>query len=118
MVASKCARLGDDLLTPFLSTRKRPEIVSHSGWLTSKDWAEAAKCLAAINLESGPDGTIGKGIELHYAEKYVKIAELYLEDEDPVAADTFCSRAAMVMHEARVTWAAWRMCHSLPLTTG
>lgn len=35
------------------------------------------------------------------AEKYVKIAELYLEDEDPVAADTFCSRAAMVMHEAR-----------------
>ena len=31
----------------------------------------------------------------------MKIAELYLEDEDPVAADTFCSRAAMVMHEAR-----------------
>jgi len=33
------------------------------------------------------------------AEKYVKIAELYLEDDDPVAADTFCTRAAMVMHE-------------------
>lgn len=32
----------------------------------------------------------------------MKIAELYLEDEDPVAADTFCSRAAMVMHEVGV----------------
>lgn len=39
------------------------------------------------------------------AEKYVKIAELYLEDDDPVAADTFCSRAAMVMHEAHgIPW--------------
>ena len=38
--------------------------------------------------------------EIWEAEKYVKIAELYLEDDDPVAADTFCSRAAMVMHEA------------------
>merc|ERR1719476_1035107 len=59
------------------------------------DWAEAAKCLAAINLETGTRCRT----PLQKAEKYVKIAELYLEDEDPVAADTFCARAAMVMHE-------------------
>lgn len=59
------------------------------------DWSEAAKCLAAINLETGTRCRT----PLQKAEKYVKIAELYLEDEDPVAADTFCTRAAMVMHE-------------------
>eukprot|EP00439_Symbiodinium_sp_Y106_P049081 s655_g6.t1 len=40
------------------------------------DWAEAAKCLAAINLESGTRCRT----PLQKAEKYVKIAELYLED--------------------------------------
>lgn len=59
------------------------------------DWNEAAKCLAAINLETGTRCRT----PLQKAEKYVKIAELYLEDEDPVSADTFCARAAMVMHE-------------------
>lgn len=59
------------------------------------DWAEAAKCLAAINLETGTRCRT----PLQKAEKYVKIAELYLEDDDPVSADTFCTRAAMVMHE-------------------
>lgn len=59
------------------------------------DWSEAAKCLAAINLETGTRCRT----PLQKAEKYVKIAELYLEDDDPVSADTFCTRAAMVMHE-------------------
>lgn len=59
------------------------------------DWSEAAKCLAAINLETGTRCRT----PMQKAEKYVKIAELYLEDDDPVAADTFCTRAAMVMHE-------------------
>jgi len=59
------------------------------------DWPEAAKCLAAINLETGTRCRT----PLQKAEKYVKIAELYLEDDDPVSADTFCTRAAMVMHE-------------------
>jgi len=59
------------------------------------NWSEAAKCLAAINLETGTRCRT----PLQKAEKYVKIAELYLEDDDPVAADTFCTRAAMVMHE-------------------
>lgn len=74
------------------------------------DWAEAAKCLAAINLESGTRCRT----PLQKAEKYVKIAELYLEDDDPVAADTFCSRAAMVMHEVNDTplLLRYRVCHA------
>ncbi|CAL1134825.1 unnamed protein product [Cladocopium goreaui] len=78
------------------------------------DWAEAAKCLAAINLESGTRCRT----PLQKAEKYVKIAELYLEDDDPVAADTFCSRAAMVMHEVNDTplLLRYRVCHVLVAT--
>mmetsp|Transcript_96011 Transcript_96011/g.151211 ORF Transcript_96011/g.151211 Transcript_96011/m.151211 type:complete len:393 (+) Transcript_96011:97-1275(+) len=59
------------------------------------NWSEAAKLLASINLETGTRCRTA----LQKAEKYVKIAELYLEDDDPVAADTFSNRASMVMHE-------------------
>jgi len=62
-----------------------------------QDWQEAAKCLAAINLEAGTRCRT----PLQKAEKYVKIAELYLEDDDAVSADTYCTRAAMVMHEVQ-----------------
>eukprot|EP00930_Biecheleria_cincta_P101928 TRINITY_DN93579_c0_g1_i1.p1 TRINITY_DN93579_c0_g1~~TRINITY_DN93579_c0_g1_i1.p1 ORF type:complete len:429 (-),score=81.96 TRINITY_DN93579_c0_g1_i1:47-1180(-) len=74
------------------------------------DWAEAAKCLAAINLETGTRCRT----PLQKAEKYVRIAELYLEDDDTVAADTFCSRAAMVMHEVNDTPLnlRYRVCHA------
>lgn len=33
------------------------------------------------------------------ADIYVRIAELYLEDDDAGAADTYCGRAAMVIHD-------------------
>merc|ERR1719277_1083311 len=74
------------------------------------DWSEAAKCLAAINLETGTRCRT----PLQKAEKYVKIAELYLEDEDAVAADTFCTRAAMVMHEVSDVplTLRYRVCHA------
>lgn len=74
------------------------------------DWAEAAKCLAAINLETGTRCRT----PLQKAEKYVQIAEYYLEDDDTVAADTFCSRAAMVMHEVNDTPLnlRYRVCHA------
>ncbi|CAE7263543.1 CSN4 [Symbiodinium natans] len=79
------------------------------------DWAEAAKCLAAINLESGTRCRT----PMQKAEKYVKVAELYLEDDDPISADTFCSRAAMVMHEVNDTplQLRYRVCHvGLPVS--
>lgn len=74
------------------------------------DWSEAAKCLAAINLETGTRGRT----PLQKAEKYVKIAELYLEDDDTVSADTYCSRAAMVMHEVTDVplQLRYRVCHA------
>mmetsp|Transcript_23077 Transcript_23077/g.65008 ORF Transcript_23077/g.65008 Transcript_23077/m.65008 type:complete len:405 (-) Transcript_23077:67-1281(-) len=74
------------------------------------DWSEAAKCLAAINLETGTRCRT----PLQKAEKYVKIAELYLEDDDAVAADTFCTRAAMVMHEVQdiPLQLRFRVCHA------
>lgn len=74
------------------------------------DWTEAAKCLAAINLETGTRCRT----PLQKAEKYVKIAELYLEDDDPVSADTFCTRAAMVIHEVNDNPLnlRFRVCHA------
>eukprot|EP00933_Yihiella_yeosuensis_P041072 TRINITY_DN35509_c0_g1_i1.p1 TRINITY_DN35509_c0_g1~~TRINITY_DN35509_c0_g1_i1.p1 ORF type:complete len:404 (-),score=95.94 TRINITY_DN35509_c0_g1_i1:215-1426(-) len=73
-------------------------------------WAEAAKCLSQINMETGTRCRTS----LQKAEKYVKIAELYLEDEDPVAADTYCSRAAMVMHEVEdmPLQLRYKVCHA------
>lgn len=74
------------------------------------DWSEAAKCLAAINMETGTRCRT----PLQKGEKYVRIAELYLEDEDAVAADTFCTRAAMVMHEVQDVplQLRFRVCHA------
>mmetsp|Transcript_42986 Transcript_42986/g.98754 ORF Transcript_42986/g.98754 Transcript_42986/m.98754 type:complete len:387 (+) Transcript_42986:126-1286(+) len=60
-----------------------------------EEWAEAAKCLAAINLETGTRCRA----PLQKAEKYVKIAELYLEDDDALSADTYCARASHMIHE-------------------
>mmetsp|Transcript_139139 Transcript_139139/g.242109 ORF Transcript_139139/g.242109 Transcript_139139/m.242109 type:complete len:403 (+) Transcript_139139:68-1276(+) len=75
-----------------------------------QDWSEAAKLLAAINLETGTRCRTS----LQKADKYVKISELYLEDEDPVSADTFCTRAAMVMHEVNDVplQLRYKVCHA------
>merc|ERR1712187_564368 len=74
------------------------------------NWSEAAKLLAAINLETGTRCRT----PLQKANKYVKIAEFYLEDDDPVAADTFCTRAAMVMHEVEDVplTLRYKVCHA------
>merc|ERR1719238_2472311 len=48
-----------------------------------------------INLESGTRIRTAQ----EKASFYVRIAELYLEDEDPVTAENFCSRAGMVIHD-------------------
>jgi len=74
------------------------------------NWSEAAKLLAAINLETGSRCRTST----QKAEKYVKIAELYLEDDDPVSADTFCTRAAMVMHEVEdiPLQLRYKVCHA------
>jgi len=74
------------------------------------DWSEAARCLAQINLETGTRCRTPQ----QKAEKYVKIAELYLEDDDPVSADAYCTRAAMVIHEVQDVplQLRYRVCHA------
>lgn len=74
------------------------------------DWSEAARCLAQINLETGTRCRTPQ----QKAEKYVKISELYLEDEDPVSADMYCTRAAMVIHEVQEVplQLRYKVCHA------
>lgn len=74
------------------------------------DWSEAARCLAQINLETGTRCRT----PLQKAEKYVKISELYLEDEDPTSADMYCTRAAMVIHEVQEVplQLRYKVCHA------
>ncbi|CEM32232.1 unnamed protein product [Vitrella brassicaformis CCMP3155] len=59
------------------------------------EFSAAARCLAQINLESGSR----QRSVAEKAEKYVKIAELFLEDEDAVSAEAYCTRASMIIHE-------------------
>ena len=60
-----------------------------------EEWAAAAKMLAAIPLDSGyvtrTDG--------YKVEKYIKIAMLYLQDDDSVSAETFINRASLLVTE-------------------
>lgn len=74
------------------------------------EWLEAAKCLAAINLETGTRCRTSH----QKAEKYVQIAEFYLEEDDAVNADTYCNRASMVMHEVPDVplTLRYRVCHA------
>lgn len=67
-----------------------------------EDYSEAAQILAGINLESG-----GRQYsDADKAAKYIRIAELYLEEDMTVEADTFINRASQVVHEiADADWA-------------
>ena len=56
------------------------------------DFAAAAHVLAGINLENGRYNDTQK------AGRYVRLAELYLEDDDSVNADVFINRAGQVVH--------------------
>jgi COP9 signalosome complex subunit 4 len=60
-----------------------------------EDWAKAAKMLAGIPLDSG----IRVLDDNYKVEKYIKIAQLYLEDEEPMSAETFINRASLLINE-------------------
>lgn len=63
--------------------------------LTAKrDFYSAARTLAAINLESSTR-TVAVAEK---AVKYVQIAELFLEADDAVSAESFIGRASMIIH--------------------
>jgi COP9 signalosome complex subunit 4 len=63
--------------------------------LTAKrDFYTAARTLAAINLESST-----RSVPVaERAAKYVQIAELFLEADDSVSAESYIGRASMIIH--------------------
>jgi len=64
---------------------------------SEEEWREAAKILIAIPLDTGQ-----RVLEPEYKVNiYVKIAQLYLEDDESVQAEAYINRAAEVMHQIR-----------------
>ncbi|KDO26596.1 hypothetical protein SPRG_08000 [Saprolegnia parasitica CBS 223.65] len=63
-------------------------------FMEEEEYIEAAKTLAAINLES----SARQYSDDEKAEKYVKIAELYLQEDETVDAENFINRASRVIH--------------------
>lgn len=62
-----------------------------------QQWREAAAVLVGIPLETGQ-----KQYTIDYKlETYLKIARLYLEDDDPVQAEAFINRASLLQAESK-----------------
>jgi len=61
-----------------------------------QEWTDAAKVLAGISLESNRLLTAD-----YKCDKYVKIAQLYLEAEEHFEADRFLTKASMAIHDAK-----------------
>ncbi|CAG8600484.1 7398_t:CDS:2 [Paraglomus brasilianum] len=62
-----------------------------------EDWKEAARVLQGIPLDSG-HRTIPDDYKLKI---YIKIVRLLLEDDEAVSAETFLSRAALLVHNCK-----------------
>ncbi|XP_043276544.1 COP9 signalosome complex subunit 4 [Venturia canescens] len=63
----------------------------------NQDWRQAANVLVGIPLETGQ-----KQYSVDYKlETYLKIARLYLEDDDPVQAEAFINRASLLQAESK-----------------
>jgi len=63
-----------------------------------EEWAEAAKCLREIPLDTGNRGALDDEYKVNI---YVKIAQLYLEDDESVQADVYINRAASLIHSCK-----------------
>jgi len=62
-----------------------------------EEWKEAAKILIAIPLDTGQ-----RVLEPEYKVNiYVKIAQLYLEDDESVQAEAYINRASELIHQCR-----------------
>ncbi|CAG2119927.1 unnamed protein product, partial [Medioppia subpectinata] len=62
---------------------------------TEHNWKDAALVLVGIPLETGQ-----KQYSVDYKlETYLKIARLYLEDDDPIQAEAFINRASLLQAE-------------------
>eukprot|EP00798_Chlamydomonas_sp_ICE-L_P001710 gene1710-33116_t len=60
---------------------------------TEEQWSQAAQVLAGIDLDTG-----SRGVDATYRlSKSVKIAMLFLEDDDPVSAEMYIKKASSVL---------------------
>jgi len=73
-----------------------------------QNWRQAASVLVGIPLETGQ-----KQYSVDYKlETYLKIARLYLEDEDPVQGEAYINRAAQLQTQTKNQTLIVRLCSS------
>jgi COP9 signalosome complex subunit 4 len=99
------------IISNFTLDRVQPRVISFEEQVATirqhlasiyerqEQWREAANVLGLIPLETGQ-----RQYTIDYKlETYLKIARLYLEDEDVAQAETFINRASMLQSETKDT---------------
>ncbi|GBN07100.1 COP9 signalosome complex subunit 4 [Araneus ventricosus] len=111
-VGTHLTKLPDDVskqVSHYTLDKVQPRVVSFEEQVASirqhladiyekeQSWREAANVLVGIPLETGQ-----KQYSVDYKlETYLKIARLYLEDDDPVQAEAFINRASLLQAESK-----------------
>ncbi|DAZ98956.1 TPA: hypothetical protein N0F65_000488 [Lagenidium giganteum] len=88
-------------IKPRILSFEEPDVMFREAladlYMDEEEYIEAAKALAAINLES----SARQYTDVQKAEKYVKIAELYLQEDETVDAENFINRASRCIHNVQ-----------------
>ncbi|XP_034951072.1 COP9 signalosome complex subunit 4 [Chelonus insularis] len=111
-VSSRLLLLADEIskaVSHYTLDKVQPRVISFEEQVASirqhlsdiyernQNWREAANVLVGIPLETGQ-----KQYTVDYKlETYLKIARLYLEDDDPVQAEAFINRASLLQAETK-----------------
>ncbi|XP_043666571.1 COP9 signalosome complex subunit 4 isoform X1 [Vespula pensylvanica] len=111
-VSSRLLSLPDEIskaVSHYTLDKVQPRVISFEEQVASirqhladiyernQNWREAANVLVGIPLETGQ-----KQYTVDYKlETYLKIARLYLEDDDPVQAEAFINRASLLQAESK-----------------
>nr|CAH7756969.1 unnamed protein product [Callosobruchus chinensis] len=111
-ISSHLMKLPDDVskvVSHYMLDKVQPRVISFEEQVASirqhladiyernQMWKEAAVVLVGIPLETGQ-----KQYTVDYKlETYLKIARLYLENDDPVQAEAFINRASLLQAESR-----------------
>lgn len=111
-VSSNLVTQPDEVAKPvshFTLDKVQPRVISFEEQVASirqhlasiyereENWRDAANVLVGIPLETGQ-----KQYSVDYKlQTYMKIARLYLEDEDPVQAEAFINRASLLQAETK-----------------
>ncbi|KAK9505369.1 hypothetical protein O3M35_009448 [Rhynocoris fuscipes] len=111
-ISSQLTQLPDDVsksISHFILDKVQPRVISFEEQVASirqhlaaiyereQNWKDAANVLVGIPLETGQ-----KQYSVDYKlETYMKIARLYLEDDDPVQAEAYINRASLLQAESK-----------------